>query len=99
GLDAYLGGEDIVAVEWPDRAGDALPWSGLLITLTLAEVDDLDRSDEAQVVKTGPDAEPPRLIRFRALDPVAAVALQAMAVPAEPGLNEAPCPPVAVDHG
>ncbi len=83
GLDAYLDGEDILAVEWPDRASDVLPRSGLQIAFALAGV---------------AAGEPPRLIRVGGLDPAAAAALRSLAVPVEPGLDEIPCPDAAVVH-
>lgn len=107
GLDAYLDGEDILAVEWSDRAGDALPCRGLVIALALAGVADLELSDPVQAAPSsaGPGAtadasfgEPPRLIQLEGLDPAAAVALRSLVVPDELGLNEIPCPFAAVSH-
>lgn len=101
GLDAYLDGDAVLAVEWPDRAGEALPALGLVVSMALA-------ADEAPVGGTGPalrsretiaDAapEPPRLIRIRALDPLAEDVLAGLALPEMPGLREVPCPPAAGD--
>lgn len=110
GLDLYLDGQDILAVEWPVRAGDALPCSGLVIALAVAGGDAVVPSDVADAATSGPASEgacanaggavgePPRLIRFQGLDPAATVALHALAVPVEPGLDEVTCPSTAVDH-
>ncbi|MBK8539183.1 MAG: tRNA (adenosine(37)-N6)-threonylcarbamoyltransferase complex ATPase subunit type 1 TsaE [Ardenticatenia bacterium] len=104
GLDAYLDGDDLLAVEWPDRAGDALPRRGLSIALAPAAVDGAAVAVAGRMVagSRGPDDdpldEPPRLIRLWAYDGATAAALDTLARPDDPGLREICCPPAGADH-
>lgn len=102
GLDAYLDGDEVVAVEWPDRAGEALPAVGLVVSLTVVAVDGAEAGGGGVAVGS-PDGitafawEPPRLIRIRALDRLAGDALAGLVLSAMTGLDEISCPPTAAD--
>lgn len=103
GLDAYLDGDQVVAVEWPDRAGEVLPAVGLVVSLTLVALDG-DDAGGGGVAVGSPDGstaftgEPPRLIRIRALDLLAGDALAGLVLPATIGLTEISCPPTIADR-
>ena len=104
GLDAYLDGDDVLAVEWPEQAGDALPRTGMAIALAPVAAGGV-RSEgsgaaiaSVQALADDPLVEQPPLIRLTGLDEACASVLAVLVPPTDPGLYEISCPKAAVDH-
>ncbi|MCB0217245.1 MAG: tRNA (adenosine(37)-N6)-threonylcarbamoyltransferase complex ATPase subunit type 1 TsaE [Caldilineae bacterium] len=70
GLDDYLAGDDVVIVEWPERAAAGLPARGLRIRLERLPMPDpeADPALAEALARTGGASDEPRRIDIEALD-------------------------------